>query len=193
VITWNSFPLASESILVNSHMDVVKADPQKWTSDPYKPILTQNGFVVGRGVQDMKSVGMQYLEAVDILKNQLRFNPRKNLLITFVPDEEIGGEQGMKALTSDPTISQELFKNVKFGLDEGLASPTDVFSVYYEERSPCWMNVSITGAVGHGSSFIENTATEKLSILVGRLYEFRESQMREMRLLRKKIWRCHID
>lgn len=46
-------------------------------------------------------------------------------------DEEIGGEAGMGKL-----VASEKFKkmNIGFGLDEGLANPTEAFSLYYGER-----------------------------------------------------------
>jgi aminoacylase len=72
--------------MLNSHMDVVKADPERWISDPYHATLHPDGRIIGRGTQDMKSVGMQYLEAVDILK-KTGFQPNMNVFIVFVPDE----------------------------------------------------------------------------------------------------------
>jgi aminoacylase len=48
------------SILLNSHMDVVPADPEKWVlgrGAPFDPIITDDGKIVGRGTQDMKCVG----------------------------------------------------------------------------------------------------------------------------------------
>lgn len=47
-------------------------------------------------------------------------------------------------------------------LDEGLASPTDVFTVFYGERKIWWIHVTATGPTGHGSRFVEGVATEKL-------------------------------
>lgn len=48
------------------------------------------------------------------------------------PDEEMGGRRGMR-----PFVETEEFRalNVGFGLDEGLASPTAEFAVFYAERS----------------------------------------------------------
>jgi len=51
----------------------------------------------------------------------------------IIADEEIGGADGMKLLVED-----DLFKslNVGFALDEGLANPSDAFTVFYGERVP---------------------------------------------------------
>ena len=50
-----------------------------------------------------------------------------------VSDEEIGGKDGMRAfLRSEPFKAM----NLGFALDEGLANPTDAFTVFYGERAP---------------------------------------------------------
>lgn len=48
-------------------------------------------------------------------------------------DEEIGGHLGMELFTK-----MQEFKdlNIGFALDEGLANPTDAFTVFYGERAP---------------------------------------------------------
>ena len=53
--------------------------------------------------------------------------------IHLVSDEEIGGKDGMRAY-----LQSEHFKtlNLGFALDEGLANPTDAFTVFYGERAP---------------------------------------------------------
>ena len=51
----------------------------------------------------------------------------------FILDEEIGGVDGMCKW-----LETEHFKslNMGFALDEGLANPTDAFTVFYGERAP---------------------------------------------------------
>jgi aminoacylase len=80
----------------------------------------------------MKCVGIQHIEAVAALKQSGKA-PRRTIHISLVPDEEIGGHDGM-----EKWIKTESFKslNVGFALDEGLANPTDVCTVYYGERVP---------------------------------------------------------
>ena len=54
-------------------------------------------------------------------------------------DEEVGSKNGMGAF-----VETDMFKrlNVGFCLDEGLANPTDAFSVFYGERS-AWCKIII--------------------------------------------------
>lgn len=50
----------------------------------------------------------------------------------FYVDEEIGGDNGMRIF-----VKSDAFKvlNVGFSLDEGIASPTEEYPVFYAERS----------------------------------------------------------
>jgi len=75
--------------------------------------------------------------------------------------------------------------NIGFGLDEGLSSPSDVYQIYYGERCACWFYVRAKGPVGHGSAFVTDTATERIARLMERVFEFRATQQREMRLRKK--------
>jgi len=66
--------------------------------------------------------------------------------------------------------------NIGVALDEGLASPDDIFTVYYTERAAWWLEMTFRGNAGHGSRFIEKTATEKFQRLINRVLEFREQE-----------------
>lgn len=76
---------------------------------------------------------MQYLGAIrKILKNKVQL--KRTIHVTFVPDEEIFGPDGMKAFVQSEDFKQ---LNVGFLLDEGIASETEVFKVFYGEKT-CW-------------------------------------------------------
>uniref|UniRef100_A0A8C7AB17 N-acyl-aliphatic-L-amino acid amidohydrolase n=1 Tax=Neovison vison TaxID=452646 RepID=A0A8C7AB17_NEOVI len=63
---------------------------------------------------------------------------------------------------------------------EGLANPTDAFTVFYSERSPWWVRISSTGKPGHSSRFIEDTAAEKLHKVVSSVLAFREKERQRL-------------
>ncbi len=160
-------------LLLNSHYDVVPADLEAWTVPPFGAVRKENK-IYGRGTQDMKCVCMQYIEAVRSLY-QLNpdWQPERDIYLTFVPDEEIGGA-GMAAF-----LDSDLYKNlpgIALALDEGLASTTNVFDVFYGERLPWWIEIKATGPTGHGSRFIENTAVEQLLELSQKALKFRQGQ-----------------
>ncbi|XP_048491755.1 uncharacterized protein LOC104904088 isoform X2 [Beta vulgaris subsp. vulgaris] len=124
-------------------------------------------------LEDMKSVGMQYLEAIRKLKDS-GFEPTRTVYLSFVPDEEIGGLDGAGKLAES-----EIFEkmNVAFVLDEGMPSPNENYRAYYAERSPMWLVIKATGAPGHGAKLYDNTAVENLLKSIESIRSFRASQL----------------
>ena len=159
-------------ILLNSHYDVVPAAQVDWTVPAFEG-LRKDGNIYGRGAQDMKCVCVQYIEAIRKLAST-GFTPERSIWLSFVPDEEVGGS-GMAALL-DSDLYKNQWPNIALALDEGLASTDNVFSVFYGERLPWWIDVTATGNTGHGSRFIENTAIEQLIDLANKALAFREGQ-----------------
>lgn len=86
---------------------------------------------------------------------------------------EVGG--GGMASFLDSALYRSL-PGIALALDEGLASTTDTFSVFYGERLPWWIDVTAKGPTGHASRFIDNTAVEQLIALANKALEFREGQ-----------------
>ncbi|KAG7347500.1 Ac-peptdase-euk: N-acyl-L-amino-acid amidohydrolase [Nitzschia inconspicua] len=161
-------------LLLNSHYDVVPADVSKWTVPPFDAVR-KDGRIYGRGTQDMKCVCMQYIEAIRKISNLYpEWQPERSIYLTFVPDEEIGGS-GMAAFLESDLYKTEL-PGIALALDEGLASTTNVFDVFYGERLPWWVEVEATGPTGHGSRFIENTAVEQIVELSRKALAFRTGQ-----------------
>ncbi|KAM7539278.1 hypothetical protein Aperf_G00000055517 [Anoplocephala perfoliata] len=192
IMKWQGSDPSLRSVLLNSHMDVVEVEHEKWTHDPFAAEMTPDGNIYGRGTQDMKSVGIQHLEAVRRLKIG-GFIPKRTIYLSYLPDEEIGGGRGMQPFVegrspSNPTAPNEIcFEDMNVGLclDEGIASPRrDIFYAFYEERSPWWVKFKIPGNAGHGSRFIENTAIEKLHRLMDKLLAFREVEKRKMEAMK---------
>ena len=158
-------------ILLNSHYDVVPIDEKSWTKPAFAGLI-ENGKIYGRGAQDMKCVCIQYIIAINQLK-KVGYKPTRNIYLSFVPDEEIGGEDGMCKLLQSKWYSEI---KIDLALDEGLASEDDGFSVFYGERLPWWIRIIALGNTGHGSRFIDNTAVEKISHIINNALEFRELQ-----------------
>lgn len=172
VAHWKGTDEALPVILLNSHYDVVPAEESDWTVPPFEG-LRKDGNIYGRGTQDMKCVCIQYIEALRKLA-QLNFQPTRSIYLTFVPDEEVGGS-GMAAFLESHLYKHEL-PGIALALDEGLASTNNVFSVFYGERLPWWVDVTATGPTGHGSRFIDNTAVEQLVELANKALAFRQGQ-----------------
>jgi len=57
---------------------------EKWTHEPFSAYKDKNGNIFARGAQDMKCVGIQYLEAVRRLKSK-GVRLRRTIHISFMP------------------------------------------------------------------------------------------------------------
>ncbi|KAJ2449255.1 adenylate cyclase [Coemansia sp. RSA 2336] len=176
VLTWTGTEPGLPSIILNSHTDVVPVSEEFWSHPPFEArrVPAGNDFkIVARGSQDMKIVGHGYLEAVRRLQARHE-RLRRTLHLVFVPDEEIGGHDGMAQFVKSPEFAA---LNAGYALDEGMANPHGPLRVFYGERAPCWVRFVARGNAGHGSQFIPDTATEKLLPVISHLMEFRQEQL----------------
>nr|XP_036674004.1 aminoacylase-1 [Drosophila suzukii]XP_036674005.1 aminoacylase-1 [Drosophila suzukii]XP_036674006.1 aminoacylase-1 [Drosophila suzukii] len=176
VLKWLGSQPELPSIILNSHTDVVPVFADKWTHGPFSADMDAEGRIFARGSQDMKCVGTQYLGAVRALK-ATGYQPKRTIYLTFVPDEEVGGHLGMREL-----VKSDYFKklNVGFSFDEGISSADETYALYYAERTLWHLRFKISGTAGHGSLLLPNTAGEKLNYVVGKLMEFRKSQVQKL-------------
>ncbi|KAI4473417.1 hypothetical protein M0804_015363 [Polistes exclamans] len=95
VLAWLGTEPTEPAILLNSHMDVVSVFEDKWIYLSFSAHMDEHGNIYSRGSQDMKCVGIQYLEAVRRMKmSTQRF--KGTVHISFVPNEEIDGKLVMK-------------------------------------------------------------------------------------------------
>ncbi|KAG0082583.1 adenylate cyclase [Podila epicladia] len=201
IMTFEGSDPSLPTLLLNSHTDVVPVFPEMWTQDAFAANKV-DGFIFARGSQDMKCVGMSYLEVLRRYRAQGK-KPLRTIHLTWVPGkfthnhdirdldrrgknsrldtclrsenqkEEVGGVEGMKLL-----VHHESFKalNVAFALDEGIASPKNALKVFYGERMPWWIKVTATGPTGHGSQFIQETAPSKLLKVIEKFMNLRNEQ-----------------
>jgi len=183
ILTWKGSDPSLPSILLNSHTDVVPVVTEFWNHDPFGAHKDEDGNIFARGTQDMKSVGIQHIEAIGRLKKS-GYQPLRTIYLTCVADEEIGGYDAMEKWVETKDFQD---MNVGVALDEGLASSDETFTVFYGERVPWWVMIKATGPTGHGSRFIENTAMEKLLRVVQKLLNFRKDQFEE---LQRGIAKC---
>lgn len=172
LLKWSGTNQNLPSILLNSHSDVVPSEHHKWIHPPFDAHIDSNGDIYARGSQDMKCVGMQYLEAIRRLKAS-GFRPLRTVYLSFVPDEEIGGHDGAQKFAESDVFNK---LNVGIVLDEGLASPNENYRVFYAERCPWWLVIKATGAPGHGAKLYDNTAMENLLKSIESVRRFRAAQ-----------------
>ncbi|XP_044728664.1 aminoacylase-1-like [Chrysoperla carnea] len=177
VISWEGTNPNLPSILLNGHMDVVPVVESKWKYDPFAAEIDEKGNIYARGAQDMKSVSIQYLEAIRYLK-QNGVKLRRTIHISFVPDEEIFSADGM-ALFVKTKEFKEL--NIGFGLDECGPSSNKDYVAINSERLTWTLEIVCTGNAGHGLMLIPNTAAEKVQYLLNKFLKYREEQSKKMK------------
>ncbi|XP_045449959.1 aminoacylase-1-like [Melitaea cinxia] len=175
IMTWEGLEPNLPSILLNSHMDVVPVFEKSWKYPPFEARIVDD-VIYARGVQDMKSVGIQYIEAIRRLKNK-GTRLKRTVHLSFVPDEEVGGRVGLGEF-----VKTEDFKKLKvgFALDEGLACSEDYLVVYNGERSIWHVNIICPGKSGHGSLLLPDNCGEKIRYIIDKFMDLRQESKKKL-------------
>ncbi len=116
---WTGSDPSLPPLLLLAHLDVVPADPpgaEAWTHPPFAGAISE-GYVWGRGAMDMKVAALGALEAIERLLEE-RFEPRRTVMLAFGHDEEVGGDDGGRAIAG---LLRERGIRPAFILDEGMA------------------------------------------------------------------------
>jgi succinyl-diaminopimelate desuccinylase len=92
-------------ILLNGHVDVVPAEPEGWSDDPFKPVI-KNGKIYGRGSADMKgSDACEVYSLKALVETGVKFSG--SITPTFTTDEEVGGYSGVNYLIDKRVITKD--------------------------------------------------------------------------------------
>lgn len=84
-------------ILMIGHLDVVEANREDWTTDPFK-FIEKDGYYYGRGTQDMKD-GVT-IEAVTLIRLKKEgYHGDRDLILALTAGEESGLDNGVRWLT----------------------------------------------------------------------------------------------
>src|SRR5690625_3184930 len=80
------------ALVVHGHTDVVPAEADDWSVDPFAAI-EKDGCIWGRGAVDMKNMDAMILATVrDMLRTRTR--PERDLIIAFRSEERRVGKEG---------------------------------------------------------------------------------------------------
>jgi acetylornithine deacetylase/succinyl-diaminopimelate desuccinylase-like protein len=84
---------ALRPILIIGHLDVVEAQRQDWTTDPFQ-FVEKDGYFYGRGTQDMKE--SDAIAIADFIRlRQEGFVPDRDIILALTADEEGGKSNGV--------------------------------------------------------------------------------------------------
>jgi acetylornithine deacetylase/succinyl-diaminopimelate desuccinylase-like protein len=157
------------ALLIHGHLDVVPADPADWTIHPFSGEV-RDGEVWGRGAVDMKDMDAMILA---VLRQRLREGrrPPRDLVLTFLADEEAGGVWGARYLADD---HRDLFEGVTEAIGEvGGFSATlggqRLYLLQTAEKGMAWLRLSLRGPAGHGSMLAPRNVVTELAETVARI------------------------
>jgi len=143
---------SARPIILLNHMDVVLASPEYWSVDPFGGLI-RDGYIWGRGAQDMKGEGIAELMTLVVLK-RVGVPLKRDVIFLATADEEVG--QGVGAgwfVEHHP----ELVRDAEFLVNEGGTirlnedRGVEYYGVGTTEKSPFWLQLVARGTAGHGS------------------------------------------
>jgi succinyl-diaminopimelate desuccinylase len=129
MLEWGA-PLSRARIMLNTHIDVVPAEPEQFR--PFK----REGRLLGRGAADTKAMAAVFLS---LSAAEHRLAARRGIRFMFVSDEETGGESTKQRLEAWPKLEFALF-----------GEPTGL-ELSIEAKGIMQIKLTARGQAAHGS------------------------------------------
>jgi acetylornithine deacetylase/succinyl-diaminopimelate desuccinylase-like protein len=162
---------ARRPLLLLAHLDVVEANREDWSVDPFT-LLERDGYFYGRGTSDDKAMAAVFLANL-IRFRQERFVPDRDIIVALTADEEGGGHNGVAWLLANHRglIDAELAVNeggggaIKNGvyLSNNLQASEKIVQSY---------RLEVKNPGGHSSLPVKDNAISHLAGGLARLGEF---------------------
>ena len=172
---------ARKPVLLLAHMDVVPAQREQWTVDPFAGVV-QDGYVYGRGAIDDKGMLAVNLVVMLMLARAAERGERieRDVIFVATADEETGGPWGIGWLLA---ACPELL-DAEFAINEGGRVRTAdgrplYMAVQTAEKVPNRVLLTARGAGGHASVPLVDNAVARL----GRALAVMHPQLEPARLL----------
>jgi acetylornithine deacetylase/succinyl-diaminopimelate desuccinylase-like protein len=163
---------AKRPIILLNHMDVVTSDASHWKVPPFSGEI-KDGYLWGRGAQDMKDEGLAQLVVMVMLKRE-KIALDRDVIFLAVADEEADGTG------SDWFIANQrpLLGNAEFLINEGGENLLENGRVKYVgvdvgEKTTYWLRVVAHGRPGHGSRPNADSAPNRLVRALNRIIAYR--------------------
>ena len=162
---WARLPHSTASskrpIVLLNHMDVVTSDASHWKVPPFSGAI-KDGYIWGRGAQDMKDEGLAQLVAMVMLKRE-KVALDRDVIFLAVSDEEAEGTGTDWFIKNQ----QGLLENAEFLINEGGENLLENGKVKFMgvdvgEKTTYWVKVTAHGRPGHGSRPNPDSAPNRL-------------------------------
>lgn len=173
---WARLPHTSAAgkrpIVLLNHMDVVTSDASHWRVPPFSGEI-KDGYVWGRGAQDMKDEGLAQLVVMVMLKRE-KVELDRDVIFLAVSDEEADGTGTDWFIKNQ----RDLLGNAEFLINEGGENLLDHGRVRYVgvdvgEKTTYWLRVVAHGRPGHGSRPNPDSAPNRLVRALDRILAYR--------------------
>jgi len=162
---WARLPHTTQSpkrpIILLNHTDVVTSDASHWLYPPFSGEIA-DGYMYGRGAQDMKDEGLAQLMVMVMFKRE-HVPLDRDLIFLATADEEVA-DTG-----SDWMIAHQraLLGNAEYLITEGGVNLVENGKLKYvgvdvAEKSSFWLHIVAHGRAGHGSLPIADSAPNTL-------------------------------
>ncbi len=152
---------AERPIVLLNHMDVVTSDATHWKVPPFSGEI-KDGWLWGRGAQDMKDEGLAQFVVMVMLKRE-KIALDRDVIFLAVSDEEAEGTG------TDWFIAHQrgLLENAEFLINEGGENLLQNGKVKYVgvdvgEKTTFWLHVVAHGRPGHASRPNPESAPNRL-------------------------------
>jgi acetylornithine deacetylase/succinyl-diaminopimelate desuccinylase-like protein len=152
---------AKRPIILLNHMDVVTSDASHWKVPPFSGEI-KDGYLWGRGAQDMKDEGLAQLVVMVMLKRE-KVALDRDVIFLAVADEEAEGTGTDWFIKNQ----RDLLGNAEFLINEGGENQLESGKVKYVgvdvgEKTTFWLHVVAHGRPGHGSRPNPDSAPNRL-------------------------------
>lgn len=161
------------SLLLLSHLDVVPADPKRWSFDPFCGEI-KDDYVLGRGAIDCK--GLVAVEAMIMrLLAEEKKAPKGDIIFAATADEEKGGIKGVKWLIEN---HPDLIK-ADFVINEGGGIPIKIgdrllYTIQVAEKGVFVVKIKTFGKPAHASTpQLGENAISKMAEIIKRISEYK--------------------
>ncbi len=162
---------AKRPLILLNHTDVVTSDAAHWKLPPFSGEI-KDGWLWGRGAQDMKDEGLAQLVVMVMLKRE-RVELARDVIFLAVADEEADGTG------TDWFINhqRDLLENAEFLINEGGENLLEDGKVKYVgvdvgEKTTFWLHVVAHGRPGHASRPNPESAPNRLVRALDRILAY---------------------
>jgi succinyl-diaminopimelate desuccinylase len=135
----------NKTLWLAAHIDTVpEGSRELWATDPFEPVIKE-GKIFGRGAEDNGQGLSSALFAAKVLK-ELGLQPRINLGLAIVSDEETGSKYGVI-----PLLEKGVFRPTDVAIVPDSGTP-DGSQIEVAEKSILWLKITTKGTQVHAST-----------------------------------------